>query len=255
MSTEKYLDAVEGIVNRIRTTQIDNIRAASDIATHSIAGGGLVHLFGAGHAHLPVEETYPRIGSYAGFHPLLEHSLAYFTNVVGDMGTRQFLFLERVEGFGKVIMRNYHFQPQDSMIIFSHSGVNQVIIDVALETKAQGMPLIGVTSAAGQASATPRHSSGKRLCDLADIVIDNGVPLEDAMVSIDGLPFKVAAGSTIGFVTVINSIVAQVAENLMKSGVTPIVHPSHNALGPQVATEQLELAFAEYARRLAHLYS
>ena len=136
-----YLDAVQGILDRIRTTQLPNIEAAADICTQSIAGDGLVHLFGTGHSRMFVEEMFPRHGSFPGFHSMVELSLTFHNQVVGSNGQRQAMFLEKVEGLGKTIMRNFVMGPPDSMIIYSNSGVNEVVVEVALEAKARNLPM------------------------------------------------------------------------------------------------------------------
>lgn len=127
------------------------------------------------------------------------------------------MFLEKVEGFGRVILRNFVFGPHDSFIIFSNSGVNQVVIDVALEAKTRGMPVIAVVSVAHCQASTPRHSSAKRLIDCADVTIDNCAPAGDALVTIEGLPYPVGPGSTIGYAAVVNALKCLVAAELTKT--------------------------------------
>src|SRR5690606_19600740 len=109
-----YLDAVEAILRRIRETQMDAIDRAAEICAHTIAARGLVHLFGTGHSRIPVEEVFPRHGSFPGFHPIVELSLTYHNTVVGANGQRQAMYLEHVEGLGKTILRNFVIEPPDS---------------------------------------------------------------------------------------------------------------------------------------------
>ena len=104
--------------------------------------GRWVHTFGCGHATIPIEEMYPRIGGFVGFHPMIELPLTFFTNIVGGMSVHNFVFLERVEGYGTEIMKGYTFDKRDCMWLFSHTGINAVNIDVALEAKRQGMKVI-----------------------------------------------------------------------------------------------------------------
>ena len=183
----RYLDAAQQILTKIRETQLPALEAAAQICASSIADGGLVHLFGTGHSRMPVEEIFPRHGSFPGFHPIVELSLTNHTQVVGANGQRQAMYLEKLEGFGEVILRNFVFHPQDSMIVFSNGGVNGVVIDVALGAKRRGMPVIAVLSLAHSQASPVRHSSGQRLADLADVTIDNCSPVGDAMVTLDGL--------------------------------------------------------------------
>ncbi|MEZ4622975.1 MAG: SIS domain-containing protein [Caldilineaceae bacterium] len=217
-STLDYLDAAQSIIERIRATQIDAIEAAADICTHSIANDTLVHLFGTGHSRMFVEEMFPRHGSFPGFHSMVELSLTFHNQVVGANGQRQAMFLEKVEGLGKVIMRNFVMAPPDSMIIFSNSGVNEVVVEVALEAKARDLPVIAIVSLAHCLASKPRHSCGKRLPDLADVTIDTCVPAGDALVTIDGLADPVGPGSTIGAAAVTNALKCHIAEKLTALG-------------------------------------
>jgi uncharacterized phosphosugar-binding protein len=250
MSAEQWFAKTEEIHRRIRQTQMDNIRAAAAAIADSISAGRVVHLFGAGHGSLPVMECYPRIGGFVGYHPMTEHCLSYFTNVVGDSGVPQFLFLERLEGFAQVILQNYRLDPRDCMMIFSHSGINGVVIDMALETKKRGLTVIGLTSLEHTNSVQPRHSSGKRLCEIADIVIDTCVPAGDAMIEIPGLREKVGPGSTFGFVTAVNAINCEVARLLAERGQPPLVNISHNLVSPEEAEAQMRRVWQAYIERV-----
>src|SRR5262245_64350858 len=135
----EWLGQARGVMERIEATQQETIRRAATAMAESIAVDRWVHTFGCGHATIPVEEMYPRIGGFVGFHPIVELPLTFFTRIVGEMGVRQFVFLEQVEGYGDRIMEGYNFDPRDTMWIFSHSGINAVTIDVALRDRANGM--------------------------------------------------------------------------------------------------------------------
>jgi uncharacterized phosphosugar-binding protein len=250
MAAESWFAKTEEIHRRIRETQMESIGAAADAIAASIMEERMVHLFGAGHGSLPVMECYPRIGGFVGYHPMTEHCLSYFTNVVGDSGVPQFLFLERLEGFAQVILQNYRLDPRDTMMIFSQSGINGVVIDMALEVKKQGLKLIGLTSMEHTQSVPARHSSGKRLCDIADIVVDTCVPAGDAMIEIPGLREKVGPGSTFGFVTAVNAINCEVARLLTERGHPPIVNISHNLLPPDEAQAQMSRVWDAYIERV-----
>src|SRR5512135_3065353 len=161
MLAKQWLQNARSIMDTIEETQMENIQKAAEIMADTIEAGRWVHTFGCGHATLPVEEMYPRIGGFVGFHPMIELPLTFFTNIVGGMSVHQFIFLERVEGYGVEIMRGYNFDPRDTMWIFSHSGINNVNIDVALEAKKRGMKLVVFGSAAESAGKQTRHSCGK----------------------------------------------------------------------------------------------
>ena len=250
----EFFDASQAILDRIRDTQMDAIARAAEICADSIANRGLVHLFGTGHSRIPVEEMFPRHGSFPGFHPIVELSLTFHNPVVGANGQRQAMFLEKVEGFGEVILRNFIFGPHDSFIIFSNSGVNSVVVDVALGAKARGMPVIAVLSVEHSNASAARHSSGKRLIDLADIVIDNCTPASDALVKIEGLEYPVAPGSTFAFALIVNALKALVAAELTRRGHPPLVLTSSVLIGSQASAELFDRTYDDYRARIAPLY-
>lgn len=250
----RYLEAAQRILTQIRETQMPAIEAAARICADSIAAGGLVHLFGTGHSRIPVEEMFPRHGSFPGFHPIVELSLTNHTQVVGANGQRQAMFLEKLEGFGEVILRNFVFHANDSMIIFSNGGVNGVVIDVALGAKRRGLPVIAVISMAHSMASPVRHSSGKRLLEIADITIDNCSPVGDAMVAIEGLETPVGPGSSIGYVAVVNMLKCLVAEELVRRGKPPLVLTSAALIGAEASAELFERTYDDYRARVAQVY-
>lgn len=249
----EWLNNARGIMNSIEETQLDNIKKAAGVMADTIEAGGWVHTFGCGHATIPVEEMYPRIGSFVGFHPLCELPLTFFTQIVGQMGIHQFLFLERAEGYGVEIMKNYDFGPNDCIWIFSHTGINNVNIDVALEAKKKGMTVIVYGSAAESAGKSTRHPSGKTLFQVADIVVDSCVPLVDASVPLKNHLDKIGPLSTLGFITLVWMTITTVAEILADRGVQLYIHPSHNVPGDTTARERLDSAIAEYKRKVKTL--
>ena len=101
-------------------------------------------------------------------------------------GARELLWIERTEGYVKQVLMSYNLDPRDTMIIYSHGGMNASRIEMALAGKEKGLTVIGVTSVANRAHNQPKHSSGKALADIADIVIDNCCPPEDALVEVRG---------------------------------------------------------------------
>ena len=147
MLAKKSIESARSIMDKIEETQLENISKAATVMADSIEAGRWVHTFGCGHSTLPVEEMYPRIGGFVGFHPIIELPLSFFTHIVGDMGVHQFIFLERVEGYGDQIMKGYNFDKRDTMWLFSHTGINNVNIDVALRSKELGMSVVVFGSA------------------------------------------------------------------------------------------------------------
>ncbi len=250
MLATQWLEQVRRVMDQIERTQSSNIESAALLMADAIQAERWVHAFGCGHATIPIEEIYPRIGGFVGFHPILELPLTFFTNITGGMGIHQFLFLERAEGFGVELMKSYQFDSRDVMWIFSHTGLNNVNIDVALESKKRGMKVIVYGSAAEGRKRPPRHSCGKTLFDLADIIVDTCAPLEDASVPLENHFDKVGPVSTMAFVTTAWMTVTSVAEILAKRGVKLLIHPTHNNPSDTTARQRLDAALAEYKRRL-----
>ena len=251
MLAQQWLKNARDVMDAIESKQMENIQKAATIMANSIEKERWVHTFGCGHATLPIEEMYPRIGGFVGFHPMIELPLTFFTNIVGGMSVQQFVFLERVEGYGKEIMKGWNFDENDCMWIFSHTGINAVNIDIALEARAKGMKVIVYGSAAEAEGKLTRHSCGKTLFELADIVVDTCVPANDASVPLKDHMDKVGPVSTMGFITTVWMTVTTVAEILAERGVKLYIHPSHNIPGDTTAHERLEDALGEYKKRIS----
>ncbi|MDB6056743.1 MAG: hypothetical protein JWO95_587 [Verrucomicrobiales bacterium] len=251
MLAKQWLTEARSVMDRIEQTQLENIKTAATWMADTIQAGRWVHTFGCGHATIPIEEMYPRIGGFVGFHPMCELPLTFFTRIVGEMGVHQFVFLERVEGYGIEIMKNYNFDTRDIMWLFSHSGINNVNIDIALDSKKRGMKVIVFGSAAAAQGKKTRHSSGKNIFEIADLVIDTCAPIGDASVPLKNHQDKVGPVSTMAFVTAVWMTVTTVAEILADRGYKLHIHPSHNVPGDTTAKDRLEEALAEYKRRIA----
>src|SRR3990170_52735 len=163
--SKQWLSATRAILDDIEASQLDAIQAAAELMADSIQAERWVHTFGCGHATIPVEEMYPRIGGFVGFHPMVELPLTFFTRITGEMGIHQFLFLERAEGYGNAIMKSYTFDSRDTMWIFSHTGINNVNIDIARRARELGMKIVATGSA--EEVGMPRHPSGLTLFEIA----------------------------------------------------------------------------------------
>lgn len=249
-----YLNGLAGVLAHLRETQMDAMEAAADIFAQTIGHEGLVHLFGTGHSRIPVEEMFPRHGSFPGFHPIVELSLTFHNPVVGANGQRQAMYLEHVEGFGDVILRNFVLRPPDSFMVFSNSGVNEVVMDVAFAAKKKGLPVVAVVSLEHCEASDPVHSSGRRLPDVADVTIDTGAPGGDALVEIPGLEDPVGPASTVGGAAVVNAVKCLTADRLTRMGRPPIVLSSSYFLGSEASKERFEVCYDEYRRRMRRAY-
>jgi uncharacterized phosphosugar-binding protein len=249
-----YLQKCRGLVNTVEA-QGAAVQQAADWFAATILAGRMVHLFGSGHSRILVEEMWPRYGSFPGFNPIVELSLSFHNLVVGPNGQRQAMFLENVSGLAERILRNFDLSPVDCALVASSGGCNLVPIEMAQGFQQRGIKVVAIISRLHSEASTSQHGSGKKLQDFADLVLDTGAPVGDAMVRIDGLETPVAPGSTIGGCLLINSIKAEVAARLTQAGHPPRVLTAGAVIGKPRATELFESAYDEHARRLAGLYA
>ena len=248
-----WIQAGIAVLERIRDTQSDAIQQASEVCAEAIGAGGFVHLFGTGHSRIPVEEMFPRYGSYPGFHPIVELSMTFHTQVVGANGQRQAMFIERMPGLAEVILSNFRFDPKDAVMVFSASGLGAVVVEFARGARKRGLPVIAVTSIAQSKAGEVDDEVGARLMDEADIVIDLCTPAGDALCRLDGLPdTPVGPGSSLAAVAVADAIKVRTAELLVALGNMPPVITSVAEVGRRRSDELFEAAYREHARRAAH---
>jgi uncharacterized phosphosugar-binding protein len=246
-----FLDAAMALLTRLRETQAGAVGVAARLCADAIGAGRLVHCFGSGHSRIPVEELFPRYGSYPGFNPIVELSMTFHTQVVGANGQRQAMFIERVEGLAEAILSNFELEPPDVMLVFSAGGLSAVPIEMAQGARRRGLPVIAVTSVEHSAAAASSHSSGKRLLEEADVVIDLCTPPGDALVGVDGLETPVGPGSTIAGVAIANELKARVASLLVERDAMPPVLTSPALVGAERSRELFDAAYADHARRVA----
>ena len=247
MSASAYRERLAEVMTAIWATQLGNIERAAALMADSIAAGGLVHVFGSGHSVLPVQDIFPRYGSYPGWHPLMDARLMW-TDVLGSGGAKGLLWLERREGYAPVLFENQPVRQGDVLLVFSHGGLNAVAIEVAIHARKLGMKVVGVTSLDNHRRNQATHSSGQKLADVVDIVIDNCIPAQDALVNVEGWKAPVAAGSTASFVTIAMALVAQVAAGLAERGISLPVFVSPNVEG--MSPDNNPRVFEAYQRSL-----
>jgi len=246
-----WMAAATALLDRVAATQGDAIETASQWAAEAIAADGLVHLFGTGHSRIPVEEMFPRYGSYPGFNPMVELSMTFHTQVVGANGQRQAMFIERTPGLAEVILSNFTFGPLDVLIVFSAGGLSAVPVEMARGARRRGLRVIAVTSIEQSMSDEPNPEVGSRLLDEADLVIDLCTPHADAMIAIDGLETPVGPGSTVAAVAIVNSIKVRTAQLLVERGAMPSVITRGSVVGADRSRDLFEDAYREHARRIA----
>lgn len=247
------MDRSRAIIDTI-SGQEAAIQQAARWFADAILAGRMVHVFGSGHSRIMVEEMWPRYGSFPGFNPIVELSLTFHNLVVGANGQRQAMFLENVPGLAARILRNFDLSPADAALVISSSGCNVVPIEMAELFQQKGLKVVALVTREHLERSTSKRSDGQKLSDFADLVLDTGAPVGDAMIRVPGLAEAVAPGSTVGGAIIVNCIKAEVARLLAAAGQPPKVLSAGAVVGPEKAVELFESAYDEHAHRLARLY-
>jgi len=247
----RWTAAAHGLLERLMTEQGNAISQAAQWCFESISKDGVVHLFGAGHSRIPIEEMFPRYGSFPGFNPIGELSMTFHTQIVGANGQRQAMFIERVEGFADQILNNWILKSQDLLFVFSVNGKSAVPLEMARGARKAGIKTIAITSVAQNKDGKPTHSSGTTLIDHADLVIDLCTPIGDALIDIPGLETRVGPGSSVTAIAIVNEIKVQTADLLVRSGYLPLVLTSSSVVGSEKSKALFDSAYAEHARRIS----
>lgn len=249
-----YFEKTTALLDALRRSELPQIEKTAELCADRISKGGLVFLFGNGHSRMMCEEMIPRQGCFPGFVALVELALSNHANIVGTNGLRAPLHLEKYEGYAEEILKGIQFGPHDAMVVISTSGIRPVIVEMAMGARKRGLPVVGILSVGHCRKAAAAHSSGKKLIDVADIVIDNQCPPGDCVVELEGLEWRTGPTSTVTGGMIINMIRCSTAERLMAKGHKPTLLPSHQFVGNTSAQEQLERFYEAYRKSLRHLY-
>ena len=249
-----FFERAMSLLLELKRTQSAVIQEAAELCADRISRGGLVFLFGNGHSRMMCEEMTPRQGCFVGFVALVELALSNHAAIVGANGLRAPLYLENYEGYVEQILNGFHFGPNDAFIVISTSGIRPVIVEAAMGAQRRGLPVIAIVSKAHCEQAKAAHSSGKKLIDSADLVIDNMCPPGDCVVELEGLEWRTGPVSTITGAMIINMIRCATAEALLARGAKPVVLPSHQFVGNTGAAAQLQTFYEAYRKSLKHLF-
>lgn len=217
-SWQRYFTIMQAVVENVFNTQEDNMAKAAKILASTTKNEGIIHLFGSGHSSLIAEDVFWRAATLANVHAIFESAVAGINEVTKTSK------IEKLEGIGQVIVDYNRIMPPDAIICISNSGNNAATVDVALAAKERGVPVIAITNVTYADQLTTHHSSGKKLKDVADVVIDNCSLYGDAAVELDGFPQKVGATSTIPAAFIVPALLVQTCENLLEDGVQPDVY-------------------------------
>jgi Uncharacterized protein containing SIS (Sugar ISomerase) phosphosugar binding domain len=208
-----YFDEIQRILTEVREQEEQNLDQAVNLLCEAIKSKHSIFIFGASHAGILSEELFYRAGGLVVMNPIFGREIMLDTSPITKTSE-----MERLEGYGKVLAMKTPFKKDDLLIIHSVSGRNPVAIDLALEASKNGVKVIALTNVTYSKQVKSKHSSGKNLYEVSDLVIDNHGEQGDACVAIEGLPQKVAASSTVVGATILNSLVAACVERLVQNG-------------------------------------
>lgn len=241
---ETYFAKMQSLLTDILKDEKEKLERVSEKIAGSLKEDGVVHLFGAGHSHILTEEVFYRAGGLVPVHPIFDTGLMLHEGAVRSSD------LERMNGYGEIVMKHQDIRPGEVVIVISNSGRNPVPIEVALAAKERGAFVVGLTSLDYSSKQTSRHKSGKRLFEVADVVIDNHGVEGDAVLKLESFPVPFAPSSTVTGAAIINAIMARAIERLVDEGIEPPVFLSGNLDG---ADEYNHKLVAKYEDRIPGL--
>ena len=245
MAFLRYIEGLQAILERIKREQTTEIRRAGRLVADTLSAGGIVHAFGTGHSHLIADEAFFRAGGIAAVNPILDERLIFLRGALES--TRA----ERESGLARTLIEREEVAPEDVAVIISNSGRNAAPVEMALEMRARGVRVIAITNIEQSRASAPRHASGKRLYELADVALDNCVPAGDALLELPGLASRIGPSSTIAGAALINSLIIEAVAELLRRGETAPVLPSANVEGVTEGT--LEEILRRYKGRIKYL--
>lgn len=222
-----YIEKVKELIDIVEKQETNNINKSVDILTDAILNKKSIYIFGASHAGILAQEAFYRAGGLMPITPI------FAREVLVDREPITFTSkMERCEGYGTAVASIYDFKKDDVLIVHSVSGRNPVTIEIAIAAKQAGMKVIGITNLSYSKTVSSRHSSGKNMYEYCDVVLDNHGDVGDACVPIEGTSEKTGPTSTVIGALMLNTIISQTANNLVKKGLdTPPVFYSANIDG------------------------
>jgi len=211
------------LIKRVSETQSQSIDQAAELMTNAIINQNSIFAFGASHAGMLAMELFYRTGGLVNINPIFAADL--MSNIRPATLTSD---IERLEGFGTLILRNAPVKAGDVLILHSVSGRNAVTIDMAIEAHRLGLKVIVITNVSYTNQVTSRHSSHKKLLDCGDVVIDNCGEFEDSSYTLDGMNQKMGPTSTVTGAFIVNSLSIEVARKLLDHNIeVPVFHSAN----------------------------
>lgn len=229
----RFFHHAQNKLQQVLEHEMPNIQLAADFVTESCKQGGKFYVFGSGHSHMIAEELYLRAGGLALVHGILPAEL-----MLHEMANKS-TYLERIEGYSQALVELYRVDEKDTVMVISNSGRNAVPVEMCLAAKEKGAKVIAMTSMQHSSNCTSRHSSGKKMYEIADVTIDNWGEPGDAAFPIEGLDSTIGPTSSITGITIAQALVCQVVDNLVKAGIEPPVFKSSNIDGGDAHNNQM----------------
>ncbi|RCK76840.1 MAG: hypothetical protein ANABAC_3265 [Anaerolineae bacterium] len=238
----RYFDTVHQALQKAEETQTPVVQQAAQLTAQRLMAGNILHVFGTGHSHILAEEVFFRAGGLVQVNAILDPALML------HLSASKSTDLERLENYARIVLQRYDLREGDVFLVVSNSGRNAVPIEAALYAREHGLLVIAMTSATAYAALPSRHPSGKKLTDVADIVIDTCVPEGDAALSLPGLEQRFGPLSTILGSALIQAYICAIIETMLKHQVQPRVLISANVDSGQ----DHSVLFQEYRQRIRH---
>lgn len=250
MLAKRYLDKALELIQRFQDTQLGNIEQAAQVIAQAIADGHTLYAWGGPHSSLPVQDIFWRAGGLALVNPIFTHGLSL---EVGPIYLTS--FLERTEGAGREFFGQIGAEAGDVIILISTSGRNAFPIEMAMSAKEAGLKVIGVTSMTYTNSVESRHSSGTKMYEYCEVVLDNLTVPGDAVLEDERLPQKV--GPTSGWMgcLMLQALMAEVAERLAEKEVVPPIYFALNLNGQEEYVHYLDGLRQERGTKFGGIYS
>ncbi|WP_340378065.1 SIS domain-containing protein [Streptomyces sp. SS7] len=223
----RFLDATIGLLERVRDEETDAVRAAGTLLADTVAAGGRLFAFGAGHSSLPAQDLVYRAGGLALVNLLTVPGVVGVDVMPATLGSA----LERVDGLASAVLDTSPLRTGDALVIISLSGRNALPVEMAAKARALGVKVIGVTSVAYASATTPRNPTGTFLKDHCDVVLDSKIPVGDAVLTLDGVPAPFAPASTAVTSALLQAVMATAAGSLADRGIDPPMLRSGNVDG------------------------
>jgi uncharacterized phosphosugar-binding protein len=251
MLAQDYFTKITGLIETLKTTQMESIHKAAKEIAPRLEKGGILYVFGSGHSHVLAEELFIRAGGLVQARAILPYEITM------DRTPEKGMHLERCDGYAEVILKSTPFRPTDSLIVISNSGRNAVPVEMALGAKARGIFTVALTNLTHSKGTTPRNKAGKKLYEAADVVLDNCGPLGDALVQPPGKAWCVGPVSTIVGAVLLEALVCDITEIMLADGIEPPLYRSANVDGSDEYNRNvlagLKEKYPEYREMAFHL--